>query len=133
MIEIGKTYKTKFQTEEKFTVEKITTNIKGEVVKAFGFYEKSPHLKNCPINIDRLEHDFDNKKRNLTFLTEYNGEKQTKISLDRTRNINYNGTELPVNTFKCSNCKEEYFFEEIPHEFCPFCGTKYKYSTDVSV
>lgn len=67
------------------------------------------------------------------FLTEYNGEEETKIMWDRTRTVNYNGEELQMNSYSCSSCKEDYKFEEVNHNFCPFCGTKYKYQSDLSV
>jgi hypothetical protein len=52
---------------------------------------------------------------------------------DRTRGVIYNGNELHMNTYSCSNCKENYYFEQVKHDFCPFCGTKYKYVIDVSI
>lgn len=61
------------------------------------------------------------------------GEKKTKIRLDRTRDVIYNGNELSMNTYECSSCKTIYHFEEVKHSFCPFCGKKYKYEVDVSV
>jgi hypothetical protein len=52
--EIGKTYKTRFQTGELFTV----TNIKyraDKTIQGFeGVYEKCPHIEICPLNFDRL-------------------------------------------------------------------------------
>lgn len=57
MIEINKTYKTKFQTNEEFTVVSFTTNHLGEVVNIKGFYSKNPELKNCGIDIGRLIHE----------------------------------------------------------------------------
>lgn len=54
-MEVGKTYKTKFQTEEKFTIEKINTNTKGEITKVWGWYENSPNLKMCPLSPERLQ------------------------------------------------------------------------------
>lgn len=69
----------------------------------------------------------------LEYLPNYSGEYQTKTVLDRTRLVSYNGNPLDVNTYKCSDCRVEYFFEETPHKFCPFCGIEYKYKTDVSI
>ena len=66
------------------------------------------------------------------FLPDYKGQKQTKVMYDRTRTVNYNGSELWMNTYECSSCKTVYHFEQIKHSFCPFCGKKYKYEADVS-
>lgn len=48
-IEVNKTYQTKFQVPEPFTVK--------EVKKSYvlGIYESSPHLGLCPLNADRLK------------------------------------------------------------------------------
>ena len=62
-----------------------------------------------------------------------NSNKELLTRWDRTRSVNYNGNELQMNTYSCSNCKETYHFEQVKHDFCPFCGTKYKYIVDVSV
>ena len=67
------------------------------------------------------------------FLPDYKGQKQTKVMYDRTRTVNYNGSELWMNTYECSSCKTVYHFEQIKHSFCPFCGKKYRYEADVSV
>ncbi len=32
---------------------------------------------------------------------------ETKIIWDRSRNVNYNGSELIMNTYECSSCKKE--------------------------
>lgn len=69
----------------------------------------------------------------MEYITEYNGQNKTQIVLDRTRTVNYNGVEIEMNIYKCSDCKKEYFFEEGKHENCPFCGTKYEFKTDVSI
>lgn len=56
MLEL-KTYKTRFATGELFTVTEINrVKVKDveKIVSIYGFYEKSPHLERCPINIDRL-------------------------------------------------------------------------------
>lgn len=73
------------------------------------------------------------KNKLLSFIPEYNGDKKTKIILDRSRTVNYNGEKINMNTHECSNCKKPYYFEEIQYDFCPFCGIKYKYETDVSI
>ena len=53
--EVGKTYTTKMQTGEKFTVHKIDTNKStGNISLLWGVYENSPHLLNCPIYPERL-------------------------------------------------------------------------------
>jgi rubrerythrin len=44
-----------------------------------------------------------------------------------------NGNELYMNIYSCSNCEKTYHFEQVKHDFCPFCGTKYKYVIDVSI
>ena len=54
-IEVGKTYKTKFSTGEKFTVEKIVRTLgSGKILYFEGLYESSLHLGTCPIGADRL-------------------------------------------------------------------------------
>ena len=61
-LEEGKTYVTKLQTKEKFTVQRIIS-IKDKITKmdkqylVFGFYESNPILKMCLINPDRLVHE----------------------------------------------------------------------------
>ena len=52
--EIGKTYVTKFQTGEKFTLTNIKYNSKGIRIGFDGIYENCPHLGVCPIGPDRL-------------------------------------------------------------------------------
>ena len=56
--EVGKTYKTKFATGEKFKVTDIKigkTGInKGKVVEFEGVYESHQHLGSCPLSADRL-------------------------------------------------------------------------------
>ena len=61
LFEIGKTYKTKFQTGDMFTltqspyiIHKESGLIIGVCNQAFGIYEHRPHLGECPLNIDRL-------------------------------------------------------------------------------
>lgn len=66
-------------------------------------------------------------------ILEYNGKKDTLIVTDRTRDVVYNGAELYMNNYKCSNCKTYYTFEQKTHKFCPFCGTEYKNFIDVSI
>jgi hypothetical protein len=56
--EVGVTYSTKFATGEKFTITKVKKNKYDEVEAVWGIYEKSPHLGECPINMDRLIPDF---------------------------------------------------------------------------
>ena len=74
-----------------------------------------------------------NKIQIMEYITNYNGQNKTQIVLDRTRTVNYNGAEIQMNIYKCSDCKKEYFFEEVKHEICPLCGCKYKFKTDVSI
>ncbi len=49
----GKTYMTKFQTKEMFTVKKVITD-KNRKQRVYGIYEKSPHLGECGLDTDRL-------------------------------------------------------------------------------
>jgi rRNA maturation endonuclease Nob1 len=49
------------------------------------------------------------------------------------RDVNYNGNELMMNTYQCSNCKNIYRFEHIHHDFCHFCGSLYKFKIDISI
>lgn len=53
--EEGKTYKTRFQTGENFTLIKIVKRPGSDIVLWYeGIYEKYPHLGLCPIGPDRL-------------------------------------------------------------------------------
>ncbi len=52
--EEGKTYTTRFATKEKFTVNVIRRDKNGKMLCFEGVYEKSPHLGNCQLNLDRL-------------------------------------------------------------------------------
>jgi hypothetical protein len=61
------------------------------------------------------------------------GQKQVLITWDRNRSVIYNGEELQMNTYGCSSCNKTYKFEFGVHYFCPLCGTKYKFSCDVSI
>ncbi len=63
---VGNTYLTKFQTGERFTItrdpyirHKETDLIIGTKTQAFGVYENSQDLGECPLNIDRLIPDFE--------------------------------------------------------------------------
>lgn len=69
----------------------------------------------------------------MEYIAEYNGQNKTQIVLDRTRTVNYNGAEIQMNIYECSDCKKQYFFEEVKHENCPLCGTKYEFKTDASI
>lgn len=53
-LEVGKTYTTKMQTKEKFTVSRIVSNTVGVQVTVYGVYEKAPHLGDCPLPAERL-------------------------------------------------------------------------------
>jgi len=66
-------------------------------------------------------------------LPEFDGRPQTLIKWDRTRTVHYNGDEIWMNTYSCSSCEVVYKFEQISHRFCPWCGTEYRFETDVSV
>lgn len=52
--EIGKTYKTKFQTGDLFLVKEIIKDKNNKVIKFIGIYENAKHLGNCPLNGERL-------------------------------------------------------------------------------
>lgn len=55
--EVDKTYKTKFQTGERFTIKKIITRPflnTTKIIGLEGIYEKAPHLGNCPLDVERL-------------------------------------------------------------------------------
>jgi len=52
--EIGKTYKTRFQTGELFTITKIKYRTDKTIIGFEGVYEKCPHVGICPLNFDRL-------------------------------------------------------------------------------
>lgn len=52
--EVGETYTTKFATGEKFSITRLIKNKDGEVIMAYGIYEKHSHLGECPLSIDRL-------------------------------------------------------------------------------
>jgi len=69
----------------------------------------------------------------IIHIVDYKGQKETNIIWDRTRDVVYNGDQLQMNTYSCSSCEKVYYFEQIKHSFCPFCGIKFKYETDVSV
>lgn len=56
-LEEGKSYMTKFQTKERFTVTKITVNKEGKQTSIKGIYENSPDLGECSISIDRIIHE----------------------------------------------------------------------------
>ena len=64
----------------------------------------------------------------------YGGEKKTQIRLDRTRYVVINGHEVLMNSFGCSDCEVTYYFDDsVIHNFCPFCGVKYSFKTDISI
>jgi rubrerythrin len=44
------------------------------------------------------------------------------------------GDKIEVNTYECSDCKHSYLFEQHPRPFfCPNCGVKYKFRTNISL
>ena len=54
-LELNKTYKTKMQTGEKFTITEIITSKPSEkIINVKGIYESSPHLESCPLDPERL-------------------------------------------------------------------------------
>lgn len=56
-LEEGKTYKTKFQTGELFTIKRIVTRPflnTTKIVRLEGIYEKHSHLGLCPLDPERL-------------------------------------------------------------------------------
>ena len=52
--EIGKKYKTKFQTGELFIITGIKYRPDETILNFLGIYESCPHLGECPLNFDRL-------------------------------------------------------------------------------
>ena len=54
MIEIGKTYTTKFAVPERFKVNRIINNKEGIPKTAWGIYEERLHLGECPLEVERL-------------------------------------------------------------------------------
>lgn len=62
-LEVGKTYRTKFQSGENFTVTKDPFkrdkdgNIIGKCATIYGIYERYPHLGECPLSAERIIHD----------------------------------------------------------------------------
>lgn len=56
-LEVGKTYKTKFQTGDIFTVLKLFKDKTGNIYRAEGVYENAKHLGVCPIDVNRLIND----------------------------------------------------------------------------
>jgi hypothetical protein len=53
-LEEGKTYLTKFQTQDKFKIEKITKNNLDKIIRIEGFYVGKEDLGLCTIGEDRL-------------------------------------------------------------------------------
>lgn len=54
---VGETYFTKFQTKEKFKITKlIYDRFNVMVVSVNGIYEKTPHLGECPLPVERIVH-----------------------------------------------------------------------------
>ena len=56
-LEVGKTYTTKFATNEKFTITRIPENKGQKSNTVYGIYEKSPHVGICPLDEGRIIHD----------------------------------------------------------------------------
>jgi hypothetical protein len=52
--EVGQSYKTKFATGDTFTITRLDKNKYDEVLAIWGIYDRSPHLGECPIGVDRL-------------------------------------------------------------------------------
>lgn len=52
--EIGKKYKTKFQTGESFTITNIKYKTDKTILSFDGVYESCPNIGICPLNSDRL-------------------------------------------------------------------------------
>lgn len=54
-LEVNKTYRTKMQTGEKFTITEIITSKPSEkIIKIKGIYESSPQIGSCPLDPERL-------------------------------------------------------------------------------
>ena len=56
-LEEGKTYTTKFATVERFTITKIPDTKGKKLNTVYGIYEKSPHVGECPLDVNRIIHD----------------------------------------------------------------------------
>jgi hypothetical protein len=65
-------------------------------------------------------------RNSLVSITETPKPPATLIVLDRPRKIKYQGKEMKMNNFFCSECKKDYCFEHRVHKFCIFCGIEYK-------
>lgn len=52
--EIGEKYTTKFQVSEEVTLTRICPNPKGKPIFGYVIYSNSPHLGECPLNLDRI-------------------------------------------------------------------------------
>jgi hypothetical protein len=53
-LEEGKVYLTKFQTQDKFKIEKIKKNNLGKIIRIEGFYVGREDLGLCPLSEDRI-------------------------------------------------------------------------------
>lgn len=56
---VGETYETKFATKERFTLTRDAYVRKDGIIiwtnkTVWGVYERSPHLGECPLNLDRI-------------------------------------------------------------------------------
>lgn len=71
-IEIGKTYITKLQTKDKFTVTQLVVkhnkNNGKTTTMMKGIWENAPHLGECPLDVERLipEKEFTGKEYQVT-------------------------------------------------------------------
>jgi hypothetical protein len=52
--QIGEKYTTKFQVPEEVTLTRISPNPKGRPIFGYVIYTNSPHLGECPLNLDRI-------------------------------------------------------------------------------
>ena len=52
--EVNKSYMTKFQTKEMFTIKEILLGKDGKQIGIKGIYENAKHLGICPLSIERL-------------------------------------------------------------------------------
>lgn len=69
----------------------------------------------------------------MEYIDEPTGVKEVLVILDRVRTVTYDGEKVMMNTFECTSCGMLYYFEMGGHQFCPFCGTRYRFASDVSV
>lgn len=53
-LEVDKTYKTKFQTKDTFTIRRIDKKSTGVIITVWGIYDSHPDLGICPLSPERI-------------------------------------------------------------------------------